>query len=527
MSLKSRHELIHSLADRYRQASWRDKPQILDEVAAATGYHRKYAIDLLNRPPEVRPARASRPQARHYDGAVQTVLIDLWEAANHICAKRLVPFLPTLMESLTRHGHLNVSDQIKQQLLAISPATVDRLLRAVRQGGCIRGSSTTQRGTLLKHQIPIRTFTDWDDLEPGFCEADLVAHCGSDLSGSFLQSLVLTDVASGWVECVPLLVREQGIIAEALDILRQRLPIPLLGLDTDNDSAFINATLIDYCSERRITFTRSRAYKKNDQCHVEQKNGSIVRRLVGYDRYEGAQACSTLARLYQQVRLYVNFFQPSVKLLEKSREGAKVTRHYDSAQTPCQRLLASAAVDEAAKATLRAEWTRLDPVNLLRDMECLQDELWHQAVWSVASATNLGAGSKSEPREIGSGKLKTIEPGLCKPAPDPSEPAYTARQYRRSARPKKRRLYRTRKDPFEQVWERLEAQLVQTPETTAKALFQRLQSSHPGQFASGQLRTLQRRVRAWRAVQAIRLLSSSLTQAAESPRESPAVELPL
>jgi hypothetical protein len=173
MSLKSRHELINSVRDRYRQASSREKPQILDEFAAVTGYHRKYAIDLLNHPPEVRPARATRSPARHYDGAVQTVLIDLWEAANHICAKRLVPFLPTLMESLTRHGHLNVTDELKKQLLAISPATVDRLLRPVRQGGAAGSRSTTQRGTLLKHQIPIRTFTDWDDLAPGFFEADL------------------------------------------------------------------------------------------------------------------------------------------------------------------------------------------------------------------------------------------------------------------------------------------------------------------------------------------------------------------
>jgi hypothetical protein len=305
------------------------------------------------------------------------------------------------------------------------------------------------------------------------------------------------------------------------------MPIPLLGLDTDNDSAFINTNLIDYCSERTITFTRSRAYKKNDQRHVEQKNGSIVRRLVGYDRYEGARACLTLGRLYQQVRLYVNFFQPSVKLLEKSRQGAKLTRHHDSAQTPCQRLLASAAVDEAAKATLLTELTRLDAVTLLGDMECLQDTLWQQAVWSVSPATKVGVCSQSETRQTGSGKLETLDPETWKPSPDPTEPSYTARQYRRSAKPKKRRLYRTRKDPFEQVWERLEAQLVQTPETTAKALFQHLQASDPGQFAGGQLRTLQRRVRAWRASQAIRLLNLSLPEAAESPRKSPAVELAL
>ncbi len=210
----------------------------------------------------------------------------LWEAAGGICGKRLVPFLPTLIEALERHGQIQLSAAIRARLLSLSAATVDRLTRKARQSSRGGEAKIRRGGGLLKHQIPVRTFADWDE-PPGFCEVDRVLHCGRSLPGSYLQSLVLTDVASGWTECAALWVREQSLVVEAMKGLRQRLPIPLRGLDTDNGSELINTSVIDFCRTEGIMLTRSRPYKKNDQCFVEQKNGAVVRRWVGYDRYEG------------------------------------------------------------------------------------------------------------------------------------------------------------------------------------------------------------------------------------------------
>ncbi len=335
MSLHARRELIQSIALRYHEASKADKKSMLDELVAATGYHRKSATRLLNNPPAKASPQTPRRRARLYDDQVSMALVILWEAADRICSKRLVPFLPELIDALERHGHLQLEESVRQRLCSISPATVDRLLHQLRYGSAAGGISTTRPGSLLKHQIPVRTFADWDDLKPGFFEADLVAHCGTVNAGSYLNTLTLTDVDTGWTECLSLLVREQDIVVKAIDAARRLIPFPMLGLDTDNGKEFINYTLLDYCRRESITFTRSRPYKKNDQCHVEQKNGSIVRRVIGYDRFEGMEACRILSRLYQQLRLYVNFFQPSLKLIDKERIGSRIVKKYDQAQTPC------------------------------------------------------------------------------------------------------------------------------------------------------------------------------------------------
>ena len=196
--------------------------------------------------------------------------------------------------------------------------------------------STTRPGNLLKRQIRVRTFTEWDQVRPGFFEADLVAHCGESAEGSFLHTLVLVDIASGWTECMALLRRSEADVIGALNAVRQALPFPLLGLDTDNGSEFINYELLRYCREEEITFTRSRPYRKNDQAHVEEKNGSVVRRLIGYDRYEGVKAWRALTELYSVLRWYQNFFQPSMKLLRKQRHGAQLRKFYDQAAHSCQ-----------------------------------------------------------------------------------------------------------------------------------------------------------------------------------------------
>ena len=539
MSLSARRELLAATATRYQQARKKEKQIILDEFIAATGYHRKYAIAVVNNykperaaPPP--PARKARP--RQYDAAVKEALIIVWEAANRICSKRLVPFLPKMVKSLERHGHLTLTADVRDRLLAISAATVDRLLYDVRHGELPTGLSTTKPGGLLKHMIPIRTFADWDDDWPGFIEADLVAHCGDDPGGHFLYTLTMTDVATGWIELAALLFRDQETTLRAIERLRGQLPFDLLGLDTDNGSEFINYLLFYYCDNEEITFTRSRPYKKNDQCHVEEKNGSVVRKFVGYDRFEGIVPCRVLGALYETLRLYVNFFQPSVKLISKKRVGSRVTKKYDAAKTPHQRVVAYETISDESKQALAEQFKTLDPIVLLTEIERLQDQLWPYAYVGrkiVASTPGLnGTQSKTLTEQIDQPD-GSVEPDPLTAAPEsasPNKPSgsqngshtrdtpankpleRSERRYRRN-KPKGKhhtpRWWRTRKDPFEDVWDELEQQLERTPDIYAKTLFAWLQEKYPGKFPDGQLRTLQRRVKAWRVEQADRELEQA------------------
>ncbi len=379
MSHHSRQELAASVSPRYRKASSKEQERILEEFVASSGYHRKYAIHLLNHPPQLTTLEHKRRRPAVYGWPVQQALITCWHATNGICSKRLVPYLPELVAVLEGCGELRLDAQTKQLLLSLSPATADRLLRPERERHHPHGLSTTKPGTLLKDAIPIRTFADWNDVVPGFVEVDLVAHCGQSTQGEYLHSLTLTDIATTWTECLALRNRSQQTVKAAIVQARCRLPFALLGLDSDNGSEFINAHLLTYCQQEHITLTRCRPYKKNDQAHVEQKNWSIVRQLVGYDRYEGQPACDALAALYQVVRLYTNFFQPTMKLLSKERLGSKVKKTYDVAKTPYQRVLESAQVVDEVKEALRHEYLTLNPLALLRDIEQRQACLWQLA----------------------------------------------------------------------------------------------------------------------------------------------------
>jgi hypothetical protein len=498
MSYQARQELLVRVAPRYQEARGRQRSQILDEFIAITGYARKYAIRLLHGPVRA-PAPIQRARASRYGPAVRDALTVAWSAANGICAKRLVPFLPELVPTLERHGHLHLDAEVRSLLLALSPATADRLLRAARQAAQPRGLRTTKPGRLLKHQIPVRTFAEWSNVRPGFVEADLVAHCGGNTEGVFLYTLTLTDVATGWTECLPLLHRGQDAVVQALRNARRVLPFPLLGLDTDNGAEFINAAVLAYCAETQTTFTRGRVANSNDQCFVEQKNGSIVRQLVGYDRYAGEAAYRQLAELYRAVRLYVNFFQPSVKLRAKQREGSRVRRTYDVARTPFQRLAASGVVDSATQNRLEAIVQALDPVRLLRQIQTLQDALWRHAILpptAMAAQTTPAAAVRFDVQVCSTAEFGAVPTGT---GDDLAGMEQRRRRYRRSPRKLGPRTYRTRPDPFADVWDEVRAELEAQPERTAKATFQALQSRYPGQFPDVQLRTLQRRVREWRA----------------------------
>ena len=391
MSLQSRRELLAAVAPRYRTAQGKERTHILEEFVASTGYHRKYALVLLNHPLTKATARKPRRRPRRYTLVVQQALLTCWHATNGICSKRLVPYLPELVAVLERVGELRLDAETKSHLLALSPATADRLLQAERQRNKPHGLSTTKPGTLTKDAIPIRTFADWDDVQPGFSEVDLVVHCGQTTKGEYLHSLTLTDVATGWTECVALRNRGQQVVWAGIVRARARLPFPLRGIDSDNGVEFINEHLLRYCQQEQLTFTRSRPYKKNDQTYVEQKNWSIVRQLVGYGRYDGQQACDRLQRLYDVVRLYTNFFQPSMKLVSKERIGGKVKKQYDQAQTPYQRVLASPQVEPYVKEALQQEYLTLNPVTVLRQIRRYQAAFWELAVGDLATAAVMSS----------------------------------------------------------------------------------------------------------------------------------------
>jgi hypothetical protein len=307
MTRGSIRELVRAIRPRYRRAGRAEKTRILDEFVANTDYNRKYAIHLLNHGRVRQSHTERRGRKRVYTSDVTRALVKVWEICGRICSKRLHPFLPEIVEVLECTGELVLPPQAKSRLLQMSRATIDRRLQSVRYRRP-RGRSTTKPGTLLKKAIPVRTFADWDDARPGFLEIDLVAHCGDSVQGEYLNTLDAVDVCTAWTECEALANRSQREVSAAIERMRHNLPFPLLGLDSDNDTAFINDNLYRYCKQEQITFTRSRPYKKNDQAHVEQKNWSAVRQLIGYDRYESKEALALVREIYQDWRLYINFF---------------------------------------------------------------------------------------------------------------------------------------------------------------------------------------------------------------------------
>ncbi len=376
MSNQSKRELVDRLRHRYLHGGREQKSRILDEFVAVTGMHRKAAIRALGRGYEQGGERRGRRAL--YTGGVVSALVEVWRVAGCICGKRLAPFLPELVRALERHGELLLDEETKRLLLSMSSATIDRKLKPWRQQQGY-GLSTTKAGTLLKQSIPVRTFADWNEVVPGFMEIDLVAHCGQTSEGFYLNTLTATDVATGWTECLLLPQRGREAVVQALDGLRQRLPFPLLGIDCDNDGAFINFTLKRYCEDNHITFTRCRPYKKNDQAFIEQKNGNVVRQTIGYRRYSSPQAAVFLENIHLSLHDYVNFFQPMLKLVSKQRHGARVTKKYDLAQTPHQRTVSWPAQTPIVKLRLHHRYRQLNPAALRRQLDATLKRLWQLA----------------------------------------------------------------------------------------------------------------------------------------------------
>jgi hypothetical protein len=404
-----------------------------------------------------------------------------WEASDRVCGKRLRPLVASLVEAMERHGHLDLTPEVRAGLLAMSAATIDRALHDARAPGGGRKRRHAPPSAAIRRSVAVRTFDGWDDPAPGFVEADLVAHSGPTAKGSFVQTLTLTDIATGWTECAPLLVREQKLLTEVLSEVRKQMPFALLGFDTDNDSVFMNATVKTYCEEAGLVFTRCRPYRKNDQARVEQKNGAVVRRAVGYRRYEGLEATAALARLYAALRLFVNFFQPSFKLAGKTRDGAKVTKTYHPPATPYQRLLADARTGDEVCRRVTATYVTLDPVGLLQTIRTVQQEL-------VAIADRPAAGESMMLT------APTLDQFICGLRTAWQEGEVRPTNKAKHKIPRGRR----RPDPFVTVTTRVREWFEAEPWRTARELFERLQDEQPGVFPDGQRRTLQRRLKEWR-----------------------------
>src|SRR5215212_12016140 len=386
LTMQQRQAVVAKTAARYQRSRKKEKSMILSELVELTEYSRAYARRVLRQHGQrlklgkqslvgdVR-LRSSRCRAPCYDEKVKAALIKIWKVMDYICGKRMQPALAELVVVLERHNELHCDPRTRAKLLRVSAATIDRLLRTERRKYELRGKARTKPGTLLKHQIPIRTFAEWDEQRPGFGEIDLVGHDGGVAAGDYCQTLDLTDIATTWTETMAVRNKAQARVFEALQKVRKNLPFPLLGLDSDNGSEFINEELLRYCQQQQISFTRSRPYRKNDSCFVEQKNYSIVRRAVGYARYDTEEQCQLLNELYSYLRLYTNFFLPTMKLKSKERVGSRVKKKYDQALTPYQRILQSKLVSKAKKDQLRTKYATLNPAALKRKLERLQQRL--------------------------------------------------------------------------------------------------------------------------------------------------------
>jgi hypothetical protein len=494
ISMGARREVVLAVSERYRLAGRTEKGRILDELCKVTGRHRKHALRALGGQSTI---VHDRPRQRKptYGSIIKDAVVALWEASDRVCGKRLKVMIPTLLPALERHGRLKLSKADRVLVLEVSAATIDRQLVDTKIAAA--GGKRRRVGfySAIRREVPIRTFNDWNDPAPGFCEVDMVAHGGTSVAGAFIQTLTMVDVATGWTECMPLVTRESGLVVQAMERAQSLFPWLVLGADFDNDSAFMNDVVVPWCREQKIEVTRSRAYKKNDQAFVEQKNGAVVRRLVGYGRFEGVDTARVLVRLYAASRLHTNFFQPSFKLKDKRREGAKVIKRYHDPATPYARALAHPKLSEAVKQRLRELYRTLDPVVLLAEMRDAQTELGTRvdcragkiaaAPCALPSAPDAAAFARGLGKAVLAGEQRAIHRRLRKPY-------------------KKRVRMPSMLDPHV---EEIERWLGAEPRLTALVILERLAARCPGQFGPPQHTIVQRLLKALRKKAAEKLIA--------------------
>jgi hypothetical protein len=499
ISMGARREVVSAVMERYRSAKRAEKGSILDALCATTGWHRKHAVRALRQHETVGPGEveAARERRRRYGATIKDAMTALWEASDRVCGKRLKVMIPTLLPALEQHGRLQLGQADRDRVLAISAATIDRLLVDVKIAAS--GGRRRRAGfySAIRREVPIRTFNDWNSPPPGYCEVDMVAHGGTSVAGSFIQTLTMVDIATGWTECLPLVTRDGSLVVEAMRHAQSLFPWLLRGVDFDNDSAFMNDVVVPWCRQQKLEVTRSRAYKKNDQAFVEQKNGAVVRRLMGYGRFDGLETARVMGRLYAAARLYVNFFQPSFKLKEKHREGAKVIKRYHAPLTPYQRALAHPKVTAAVKRRLRDQYRSLDPVALLAEMRATQEELGNRVDRRAGLARGLQRACTSTVPATAATFAKTLGKTVTV-----GEPRAT---HRRPRRPYKTRVRMPSKlDPHIAA---IEGWLAEQPQLTALAIVGRLSEKYPEEFGTKQHSIVQRLLRALRRKAAEQLVA--------------------
>jgi len=388
LTLAERRAVTEMTAIRYVVADRRVKSRILDELCANTGWHRNHARKALKaalRPKVVAPRRSPRPPT--YGPNVIAALTACWLVLGMPAGKRLAPMLDELVAVLRHFGELVIDDDTAELLVSMSAATIDRRLAGERAKRQLKGRRATKPGSLLRSQIPVRTWADWDDAKPGFVEIDLVSHDGGNPLGPFAFTLTVTDVATGWTENRSVPSKEAKCVLGALESIANKMPFPIMGVDSDNGAEFINVYLFLWCRKREITFTRARPTNKNDGCHVEQKNWAVVRTVVGYHRYDTAPELLLLNEIWQLQSQLTNFFYPQQKLVSKVRDGAKVTKRYDTATTPFRRAVNHPDTTVDRIAALARTHALINPAATQRQIHALAAQLLNMTTSKSQYAT--------------------------------------------------------------------------------------------------------------------------------------------